>query len=157
MTPSHSLPAPFPRRWAACGLAALALALGGCVATTPQAPVAMASVSGLPGTVWGLPAQGGMSKALGQTPELQFISTTQVTGTGGCNRFSSPVTMGGSALMFGKLSMASTRRACSSDLMRTEERFIHTLSETRQSRFEPGFLVLMDMHGQDLLRLQQLR
>jgi heat shock protein HslJ len=144
-----------PRRWATLGLVATTLTLGACVATTPVAPVAMASVDGLPGTLWGLPVQGGVSLPLGQSPELQFISPTQVVGTGGCNRFAGPVRMAGTSLSFGAL--AGTRRACAPELMRTEERFLHTLSITREGRFEPGFLVLMDQQGQELLRLQRLR
>lgn len=143
------------RQWPLACLLGLAGALGGCVATAPRAPVVLASVEALPGTVWGVPDASGTPLGLGLRPELQFISATQVTGTGGCNRFAGPVRMAGVAMHFGAL--AGTRRACPPEVMRTEERFLHILSITREGRFEPGFLVLMDQQGQELLRLQQLR
>ena len=93
--------------------------VAGC-GTQPQAPVLLASLDALPGTQWGLSETAVATLPLGQQPELQFVSNTQVAGNSGCNRFAGALRMGGDGLRLGPL--AGTRRACAADLMVIEDR-----------------------------------
>lgn len=137
--------------------AALLAALIGLSAcqTAPQVPPALPSLNALPGTQWVLADVAVAQLPLSQQPELQFISLTQVTGNGGCNRFAGAARIAGTALQLGPL--AGTRRACAGGLMELEGRVMRALESTREGRLEPGQLVLLDARGGELLRLVQRR
>lgn len=123
--------------------------------TQPQTPTMLASLDALPGTQWALaePAVAGLP--LGQQPELQFVSNTQVAGNSGCNRFAGALRLGGGGLQMGPL--AGTRRACGGELMAIENRVLRALDATRSARLEPGQLVLLDGRGAELMRWVQRR
>lgn len=137
-------------------LPALAL-LAGLTAcgTAPQAPTLLASLDALPGTQWTLAEPAVATLPLGQQPELQFVSATQVAGNSGCNRFAGALRLGGGGLAMGPL--AGTRRACPGDLMQMEQRVLRALDATRSARLEPGQLVLLDGRGNELARWVQRR
>lgn len=133
---------------------AMTVGLTAC-GSQPRTPAMLPSLDALPGTQWALadPAVAGLP--LGQQPELQFVSSTQVTGNSGCNRFAGALRLGGGALMMGPL--AGTRRACTGELMAIESRVLRGLDATRSARLEPGQLVLLDARGGELMRWVQQR
>lgn len=132
----------------------LASVLAAC-GTPPAAPVSLASLDALPGTQWVLAEPVVAALPLGQQPELQFVSSTQVAGNSGCNRFAGALRLGGDALQMGPL--AGTRRACLGDAMQLESRVLRALDATRSARLEPGQLVLLDGRGAELMRWVQRR
>jgi len=136
------------------GLLAAAALLAACQ-SAPQVPPALPSLSALPGTQWALADAAVAQLPLGQQPELQFISATQVLGNSGCNRFAGAARVAGTALQLGPL--AGTRRACSDALMALEQRVLRALDATREARLEPGQLGLLDGLGGELLRWGQRR
>lgn len=135
----------------AAGLAAGLTACG----TQPQTPPMLASLDALPGTQWALAEPAAAALPLGQQPELQFVSSTQVAGNSGCNRFAGALRLGGGGLQMGPL--AGTRRACAGELMAMESRVLRALDATRSARLEPGQLVLLDGRGAELMRWVQRR
>jgi heat shock protein HslJ len=135
----------------AVGLAAGLTACG----TQPQTPPMLASLDALPGTQWALAEPAAAALPLGQQPELQFVSSTQVAGNSGCNRFAGALRLSGGGLQMGPL--AGTRRACADELMAIESRVLRALDATRSARLEPGQLVLLDGRGAELMRWVQRR
>ena len=123
--------------------------------TTPRTPAMLPSLDALPGTQWALVDPAVAALPLGQQPELQFVSSTQVAGNGGCNRFAGALRLGGGGLMMGPF--AGTRRACAGDLMALEQRVLRGLEATRSVRLEPGQMVLIDARGGELMRWVQQR
>jgi len=121
----------------------------------PRTPATLPSLDALPGTQWALADPAVATLPLGQQPELQFVSSTQVTGNSGCNRFAGALRLGGGGLMMGPL--AGTRRACAGELMAIENRVLRGLDATRSARLEPGQLVLLDARGGELMRWVQQR
>lgn len=134
--------------------ALLAVAMSAC-GTPTQAPALLASLDALPGTQWHLADPAVAALPLGQQPELQFVSSTQVAGNSGCNRFAGALRLGGDSLRLGPL--AGTRRACAPELMVIENRVLRALDGTRSARLEPGQLVLLDARGAELMRWVQRR
>jgi heat shock protein HslJ len=133
---------------------ALASVLAAC-GTQPPTPVTLASLDALPGTQWAPAEPAVAALPLGQQPELQFVSNTQVAGNSGCNRFAGALRLGGGGLQMGPL--AGTRRACVGELMAIESRVLRALDATRGARLEPGQLVLLDGRGAELMRWVQRR
>ena len=130
----------------------LSAVLAGC-GHQPQSLPTLASLQALPGTQW-VPADPALALLpLGQRPELQFVSPTQVIGHSGCNRFAGALHLGGGGLQMGPL--AGTRRACTDELMAVESRVLRALDATRGGRLEPGQLVLLDARGAELMRWVQ--
>lgn len=113
------------------------------------------SLAALPGTQWALADAAVAALPLGQQPELQFVSATQVVGNSGCNRFAGALRLGSSGVQMGPL--AGTRRACDGELMRLEARVLRGLEATQAARLEPGHLVLLDAQGAELMRWVQRR
>lgn len=141
--------------WASLALAAgVSAGLSACD-TSPQALPMLASLDALPGTEWGLVDPAAAALPLGQQPELQFVSATQVAGNSGCNRFAGALRLGGGGLQMGPL--AGTRRACEPALMQLETRVLRALDAARSARLEPGQLVLLDAQGTELMRWRQRR
>jgi putative lipoprotein len=75
----------------------------------------------------------------------------QVSGSGGCNRFSGSCNVDGSALTFGNL--ASTRMACAEG-MDQESAFLAALGKVRSWRVSGDRLELLDAGGVSLARFQ---
>ena len=68
---------------------------------------------------------------------ITFDAEGRVAGSGGCNRYFGPVTIGGSAIRFGDI--GATRMACVPALMDQEQKFFDALAATRSYRFDdPG-------------------
>lgn len=87
----------------------------------------------------------------GRTPTLRFLDGGQVSGSGGCNRFTGPATVSGAGVRIGPL--ASTRMACLEDAMAVESRFFAALDSVRASRIDGNHLLLLDEVGTPMLRL----
>ncbi len=87
----------------------------------------------------------------GRTPTLRFLDDGQVSGSGGCNRFSGPAVASGAGLRLGPL--ASTRMACLEDAMAVEHRFFVALDAVRAARIDGNRLLLLDQAGTPVLRL----
>ena len=127
----------------------LVAALAGCASTegTVSSP---ATVPPLAGTAWlaeDIDGRGVIDRA--QTT-LVFTEpgqdATRISGSGGCNRYSSPVSIDDETIRFGAL--AATRRACPPALMDQEARFFAALARTDRFSFTPeGKLVLDDAAG----------
>jgi len=125
----------------------LPLLLIGCAAPT-TAPLVPESLAG---TTWA--ATGLKRNEMGREtmPRLTFVSTGEVSGTGGCNAFRGKASITADTARFGPL--ASTRRMCPEGTMRGEDRFFKALDGTRSARIENDQLVLIDASGAVLLRL----
>lgn len=96
---------------------------------------------------------GTASNAVLRAPRLQFLSLTQVGGTGGCNGFGGPVAIKGDALQIGPL--ATTRKMCAGAEMGIERQFFVELDKVRKARLVAGHLELLDGVGAVLLRLSR--
>jgi heat shock protein HslJ len=75
----------------------------------------------------------------------------QVTGSGGCNRFSGSYGAGRDTLRFGRLT--STLMLCDDGGIETE--FFRVLDETRRYRVQGRTLELLDDRGRSLARLEE--
>jgi heat shock protein HslJ len=64
----------------------------------------------LEGTIWNLVEIDGEAVPEGSTPTLEFGEANEVSGMGGCNRFTGGVELGEGTITLGPL--ASTRMAC---------------------------------------------
>lgn len=73
---------------------------------------------------------------------------TQVSGSGGCNRFSGDFTLKGDTLRFGR--MASTMMACA-DGMEQEGRFLSDLAKVARYRIAGDQLELLDDSGETVM------
>jgi heat shock protein HslJ len=115
------------------------------------APIAAPSfeAASLAGSVWdavevdGIPAK----PELQQT--LQFASSSEVAGFGGCNSFTGTATMSGAELRFGPL--AATRKACAGEAMAREAMYFSTLGAVRSAKVENDRLLLQDESGKKVL------
>lgn len=87
---------------------------------------------------------------------ITFDAEGRVAGSGGCNRYFGPVTIGGNTIRFGNL--ASTKMACTPALMDQEQTFFDALAATRSYRLDDGgeTLVFLDENGGLLIRFRSL-
>ena len=84
---------------------------------------------GLAGTNWQL-LQLGPNGALSENlPTLSFSNDGKVSGSGGCNTFSGPVTISGMAIKFGPL--AATKKACSEQVDAQEAAYLKALEQAQ--------------------------
>ena len=134
--------------------------LAGCAAPMPppSGPNAMAleGLEGLVGSRWvanGLvqPSEPSSNGPRPPAPTLNFLSSTQVGGNGGCNAFSGAVVIDGNRLRLGPL--ASTRKMCIGPAMATETQFFTTLEAVRRVRVVAEQLELLNVSGSVMLQL----
>jgi heat shock protein HslJ len=145
------------------GAAAIGLLLGagwgsGCQtpgATSATAPVisagAPAAAVPLGGTTWLVQEIEGRRTSDATAPTVTFEGVERVAGSTGCNRYSGPLEVSGSALRVGDTAM--TRMACPPAVMAQEERFVAALAAVRGQRADGVALLLVDERGRTLLRL----
>jgi heat shock protein HslJ len=74
----------------------------------------------------------------------------RVSGSGGCNRFTGSYQEEGARISLGTL--ASTRRACAEEIMRTESAYFSALESASSWSATSDELVLADVSGRALLR-----
>jgi putative lipoprotein len=114
---------------------------------------AHASDVGLRNTYWKLIQLGESPVQVGEgqsEPHMILAEgTTQVSGSGGCNRFTGGFTLEGDALRFSR--MASTMMACA-DGMEQEGRFLADLAKVARYRIAGDRLELQDDSGATVLR-----
>ncbi|MCP5364107.1 MAG: META domain-containing protein [Hyphomicrobiales bacterium] len=127
----------------------------GC-AGTEKNPMADNTSEALTGTSWLAEDIGGRGVIDYAQTTISFDADGRVSGSGGCNRYFGPVTMGENTIAFGVL--GSTRRACPPALMDQEQKFFGALAVTRSYRFdEPGHkLVFLGDNGEPLMRFSQI-
>jgi heat shock protein HslJ len=132
------------------GLCLLATVVA-CVAYVAPNP-APEGVSALEGTNWTLVDVGGQIPVAGSKVTLSF-GNGGVQGTDGCNRYSGPYALTGSALRVGP-NLASTRMACPQDVMAHADAFMNALLNTRSYRIGHGELYLLAEDGKPLARFK---
>jgi heat shock protein HslJ len=122
--------------------------LAACAAATaaPADPLA-----GLVGTTWRAETIEGRPVTGIATSTLTFVSTEQIAGRAGCNRYSGPLRVAGERVAIGPL--ATTRMACEAALMDQEERFLAALGRTERIAQDGAFLLLHAAGGREPTRL----
>jgi heat shock protein HslJ len=86
---------------------------------------------------------------------LDLAADGTVSGTGGCNRYSSKAAIDGSTIAIGPV--AATKMACSAVPMEQETRFFAALERVRSWRIIEGDLLLLDGHRDILVRLAPMQ
>lgn len=81
---------------------------------------------------------------------LQFDADGQLSGNGGCNRFSGGFQLDGEKLTIGPV--AATRMACPEPVQSFEFSYFESLQATEGVRLNADRLVLLDNGGQPLVR-----
>jgi heat shock protein HslJ len=107
----------------------------------------------LVGSVWLAEDIGGAGVIDNAQSKLQFVSATQVAGSGACNSFTGAATVTATALTLGPL--ASTRKMCAPAVMDQESRFLRALEAVKSARMDGDLLLLMDAAGSPLARLSR--
>lgn len=129
----------------------LALTLSACAMPADRIAVGPLDPQTLVGTAW-LAKEVAPAGAPARTiPRLQFLTATQVGGTGGCNNFGGALKVDGAAWQLGPL--ASTRKMCMGPEMETEKQFFSLLDRARSASLNAGVLSLADASGAVVLRL----
>jgi putative lipoprotein len=107
----------------------------------------------LAGSVWNAVDMNGIRLSQAQQVKLQFVSTTEVAGFGGCNSFTGRADLAGTQVRLGPL--AATQRACASQAMAEEAMFFGALGKARSARDENGQLILLDEAGKPVVRFSR--
>lgn len=81
---------------------------------------------------------------------LQFDADGQLSGDGGCNRFSGGFQLDGEKLTIGPV--AATRMACPEPIQSFEFSYYEALQAAQSVQLQDDRLVLRDNHGQPLVR-----
>ncbi|APW43721.1 META domain-containing protein [Rhodoferax saidenbachensis] len=143
---------------------ALAMVLAACAVPAPQpestastpkasaAPVLTAQV--LAGSVWSAGFIDGVGAARGNWPQLRWVGTDRVAGSGGCNNFVGSAVLEQDSLRFG--SLAATGKLCMTEPGGQEDKFFMALELTRKARLEGTQLWLLDASGKPLVKLERL-
>jgi heat shock protein HslJ len=134
----------------------LALPLGACASSTDAGSGADSSApaASLAGTAWDLAqyAPAGRAQLVAVpdavTPTAEF-TTDQVSGSGGCNRFSGGYTTDGGSIDIGPL--ASTQMACVGDAMQVEADYLARLDEAATYSISGTTMTMSDKAGQVVL------
>ena len=128
------------------GLCAGLIILAACASpTSPQG-----GVSDLTGSVWGLSLL--MDKAIipGSSISAEFTSDGKVSGSSGCNQYSSTYTVTGSTIKIAS-PMAATLMACSQELMDQESAYLQALGEAKTFSVAGDQLTLSGADNKSLL------
>jgi heat shock protein HslJ len=135
-----------PKLLAASSALFLATLLAGCTAMTaaPEPPP-------LDGTSWVLSSLPGRT-LVGRQPATLSFERGRVQGSDGCNRYSAPYTVKGSALEVSPRGV-STQMACPPEQMKQAEAFTAALSMARSYRVSGGELQLLAADGAVLATL----
>jgi heat shock protein HslJ len=140
------------RRWQALASAAMVLALAGCStdreAATPARTIEVPDP--LADGVWLAEDIGGRAVVDQAPTTLSFTTDGRAEGSGGCNRYSGPVSVDGSAIVFGPLS--ATRKACVPVVLDQEQKFLIALAGARSYVLDGSILTLRDTGGRTLVR-----
>ncbi len=132
-------------------VAVLALTLSACAIPADHSNGALEKPEALMGPGWMAKELVSANAPARTVPRLQFLSSTQVAGSGGCNNFSGPLNITGSVWHLGPL--ASTRKFCMGPEMDVEKQFFSALERVRSASLNDGVLGLKDASGVVVLRL----
>jgi putative lipoprotein len=106
---------------------------------------------GLYGGTWRAVEIGGSAVA-GKAPlTLGIEPNGNVSGSGGCNRFTGTVTIDGNAMTFPPF--AATRKMCVPEVMDPEQEFLGALAAVASYRLDGPHLILDDAYGQQRVKL----
>jgi heat shock protein HslJ len=94
-----------------------------------------------------------MAESGADAPTIEF-SQSRAGGYAGCNRWFAQVDSRDRALSF--TGIGATRRMCSPEVMAIERTFLAALEATKTARIESDALVLQDVAGAELLRLNRV-
>ena len=120
-------------------------------AVPPSRPVQAADLNG---SQWLAVDIGGGGVAGESHSTLHFAAPNQVDGNTGCNLFRGPLVTEGASIRIGPL--ATTRRACTPELMDQERHYLITLAQASGMRLDGTELVLLDESGQALVRYSRV-
>lgn len=123
--------------------------LGACA--TPSVDAVATRPEALVGSAWLARELAPANAPLRAVPRLQFLSPTQLGGSGGCNGFGGPVKVEAGQWQIGPL--ASTRKLCLGPEMDVEKQFFARIERVRAARLADGRLELQDAAGAVVLRL----
>ena len=85
---------------------------------------------------------------------LRFAAPNQVDGNTSCNLFRGPIATANGIIQIGPL--ASTRRACTPELMDQERHYLMALAQASGMRLDGTELVLLDESGKELVRYSRV-
>jgi len=120
-------------------------------AVPPSRPVQAAD---LIGSQWLAVDISGVGVAGESHSTLRFAAPNQVDGNTGCNPFRGPLATEGASIRLGPL--ATTRRACTPELMDQERHYLMALAQASGMRLDGTELVLLDQSGQTLVRYSRV-
>ncbi|MES2439111.1 MAG: META domain-containing protein [Verrucomicrobiota bacterium] len=120
--------------------------------TAKEAAPAPVAATPIVGGSWRVEDIEGRGVVENTRPFIRFDSATQVSGSGGVNRFNGPCTLEGDTLGFGL--PRSTRMAGPPAAMEQERLFLENLTKVARFRLdENGFLHFLDGDGKAVVRL----
>lgn len=131
---------------------ALGLALAGTACSRQAAPIVPPPAPPpIVGTSWRAEAIE-TRPALGEVAStLTFDSSTRASGSAGCNAYTAPVIISGTAVRVGPIKRG--RQTCAAEVMDQERRFLAALDAARAYRLEEARLRLLDLRSNEVLRL----
>jgi heat shock protein HslJ len=123
------------------------------VALLLVAPAAAVAQDGLAVSAWRATSVGPQVVPEGVEAVVRFGEGGQLTGTGGCNRFSGTYESGSGELTIGPV--AATRMACPGPAMEIEQALFAAFGELRRYRVDGAELFLSAGDGTNLVTLVQ--
>jgi heat shock protein HslJ len=118
------------------------LALSACTSSSSQSLV---------GQPWLLTELNGQVPIPNTTITAEFTEDGSVSGSSGCNQYTTSYTVDGDQLNFGE-QVASTMMACLEPVMEQEREYLQALTATATFEIEDDVLVLLDADGNELAR-----
>lgn len=115
----------------------------------------VAAEQGLYGGAWRA-VEIGESTVTGKTPLTITIQPDgDVTGSGGCNRFTGTVAIDGNRMSFPPF--AASQKMCPPAVMIPEQEFLGALAAVATYRFDGAYLILDDAYGMQRLKLTRMK
>ncbi len=133
------------------GLTSVGCASGGVPAASPG-DTATPTAPTLPGTRWMADEVAGKPVISGSVPTASFGADGALTGTGGCNRFTTRYTTTGTSIHVDEV-IATTMMACGQEVMAQETAFLGSLTAARTFAIAQDRLTLSDEAGAVVARL----
>jgi heat shock protein HslJ len=121
------------------------------VASGPSLTVQLAGTSWEVVTLAGSPVAPGMGT---KTPSITFVDETRASFTGGCNKFTSGYAYGWPEVISFDENAASTRMACSPELMKQDQNLATALKSSARIVNTSSGKAIVDASGVELLTLR---
>lgn len=129
------------------------LAFGSVAVLLLTACASSASSQDLTGSFWLLGELKGAPPTAGTTITAQFDASGRISGSSGCNNYSTTYEINGSQLTISE-PVASTMMACPEPIMEQEQEYMRVLSETASFEINNEELIFQDSNGDDLARFE---